>query len=469
MRQSRNNNTGAGGKWYDKFTKKPVEKKPVKKSFENSKDGKTNFKHSDIEAQKGRYSAGGKSFSGAKTGCMSSGSTEKMTPVLEHTSMFPAGNIPPESQKIISDFTSIIQSVQPLNSKQLAKVPLAIRDLSHELTDERGERRRSYMNETVRLSSYIRYYMWWNLVRLTRLFAGFKADYFNLKDEDICLDVGSGPLTVVIALWLARPELRSKHLTWYSLDISQGAMALGEEIFLSIAAKTLAGTDTAPWKIVRVKGEMGTFIKQKASFITCANMFNELLQHTDMPPDYSAKKYSDALLSYASEKASVLVIEPGVPRSARLISLMRDAFLRRDYMPLAPCPHCLECPMDGKKGGKWCNFAFTTDDAPAKLLKLSDDAGIPKERAVLSFVFVSNAAGKKSAPEETLHLRVASDPIRLPFYQSGFYACSELGLTLAVNKTGKKIFSGDTLTVKMPEHPELLTKDEKSGAVEISI
>ena len=37
---------------------------------------------------------------------------------------------------------------------------------------------------------------------------------------------------------------------------------------------------------------------------------------------------------------------------------------------------------------KWCNFAFTTEDAPQRLLKLSRDSNLPKERAVLSFVFV---------------------------------------------------------------------------------
>ncbi len=418
-------------------------------------------------------------------------------------SLFDIKNLPADAKKILQDFDQVAQSAMPANSKQLVIIPKIIRELSHQMTDDRGSRRLGYMNEKTFLSAYVRYFMWWNLVRLTRLFANLDFDF--LSDGDVCLDIGSGPLTLPCALWLARPGLRQKKLVWYVMDISQGALSVGEEIFLALAAKT----GGEPWKIVRVKGELGTAVKEKARFVTCANMFNELLQSRGgEPPDFLAKKYSQALFKYldfenggANEGSAqnaggaanegraksvrggpaILLVEPGVPKSARFVSLMRDAFIRRGLVALAPCPHQQSCPMDGRRAGqggangKWCNFAFETDDAPKKLLVLSASAGIPKERAVLSFVLAGAARESYASPKsgglsglEKVSaidaackpkncgglLRVASDIIRLPpdgegqKPRVGHYACSEQGLVLALSKGGKRVYSGDLLEVE---------------------
>ena len=386
-------------------------------------------------------------------------------------SLFDIKNLPADAKKILQDFDQVAQSAMPANSKQLVIISKIIRELSHQMTDDRGSRRLGYMNEKTFLSAYVRYFMWWNLVRLARLFANLDFDF--LSDGDVCLDIGSGPLTLPCALWLARPDLRQKKLVWYVMDISQGALSVGEEIFLALAAKT----GGEPWKIVRVKGELGTAVKEKARFVTCANMFNELLQSRGgEPPDYLAKKYSQALFKYldfenggaANEGRAksvrggpaLLLVEPGVPKSARFVSLMRDAFIRRGLVALAPCPHQQSCPMDGRRAGqggangKWCNFAFETDDAPKKLLALSASAGIPKERAVLSFVLAGAARESFASPKSGGLLRVASDIIRLPpdgegqKPRAGHYACSEQGLVLAISKGGKRVYSGDLLEVE---------------------
>ena len=91
----------------------------------------------------------------------------------------------------------------------------------------------------------------------------------------------------------------------------------------------------------------------------------------------------------------ILIVEPGDPHSARLVSLFRDSLMRSGFNPLAPCPHFVECPMQGRTtanpAGKWCNFAFDTGDAPAKLLALSKNANLSKDRAVLSFVLTKKS------------------------------------------------------------------------------
>lgn len=420
--------------------------------------------------------------------------TKNMEKEVHKYSLFNAEKIPQDARKIIKDFDQIVQGVRPLNSCQLQQLPENIRALSHQMTDERSTRRLGYMNENIQLSSYVRYFTWWNLVRLTRLFSNLPKKSFPAEDC-ICLDLGSGPLTVVTALYLARPELRNLKLKWYCLDISANSMALGEDIYLSVCARL----NSTPWQIVRVKGSFGTALKEKADFITCANMINEMDQAGDMPPEFQTKKYFDQFMIYASSKADFLLIEPGVPKAARTLSLLRERFIKKGNIIVAPCPHAYECPMSGFKAytgskNKWCNFAFDTTDAPEKLIKLSEKAKLPKERATLSFISVCydekggdskeaessnrNSSGVlRGENNQEIKIRITSDEFRLPNYMSGHYGCSELGLTLvetpSKNNNREKplnisIYSGDLLSVKI-KTPDSLPKDEKSGAIKVKL
>ena len=452
------------------------------------------------------------------------------------TSLFDTSRLTKDTDAILNSFDEIIQGVRPLNSRQLQQLPEHIRDLSHQLTDDRASRRLGYMNDNIQLSSYVRYYTWWNLVRLTRLFANLPDSVFPTGDTT-CIDLGSGPLTVVTALWLARPELRKLNLTWYCLDVSANSMALGEDIFLSIAAKAKAADPSIePWKIIRVKGPFGTPIREKAGFLTCANMFNELDQASDMPPEFQTKKYYEQLNRYTEKDAGILLVEPGVPKAARTLSLLRTRYIKDGRTIAAPCPHAGDCPMSGFKAytgskNKWCNFAFSTEDAPARLQKLSVAAKLPKERATLSFMAVENArwlsargAGVSKPPYEptsavvsirpsdysttgrlsssysttgqlssgysttgrlssnysttdTTDIRITSDKLRLPNYMCGYYGCSQHGLVLVTlpdennTRLPKPPFrpqSGDLISVKT-KRPDSLPKDEKSGALIIKL
>ena len=231
------------------------------------------------------------------------------------------------------------------------------------------------------------------------------------------------------------------------------------------------------------KGPLGTSIKQKPALITCANVFNELAQTNEMPPDYLAKTYVADIEKYfekdSAKAQTVFIIEPGDPHSARLVSLMRDSLIRRNFMPLSPCPHIHVCPMAGRTAstpnGKWCNFAFDTLNAPEELLKLSRNANLSKERAALSFV-LARREGESAQKiqltdsEKTLKLRVASDFIKLPeFHKSGYYCCSDLGLVLALDTTNIQPKNGDLLTVDRPANLKSLQTDKKSGALILQI
>lgn len=411
---------------------------------------------------------------------------------------------PEDARRILENFDGIIRTNLPLSSKQLLLLPRNIKELSHCLTDERSKRRLGYMNDNIVLSSYAYYFLWWNLFRLTSVFSALDENVFSfLHDESVCLDIGSGPLSVPLALYLARPELRAVKLTWYCMDTSQNALALGENLLLSCAARlqNAQSADNAEdadgfcWRIVRVKGEIGTPIKQKASFITCANMFNELYWNTSQPLEAEAKKYAARLFSYGAQKpdgkseCAFFVAEPGIPRAARFISLLRAAMLRKNMSCVSPCPHENECPMDGKKGGKWCHFILNTETAPAALKKLSEKAGLAKERAAISFIFTRpealsrNPKAEHAEKRETdgnpaaaakmpYRIRICSDPIALPGRKTGRYACAPWGLTLVIEKNAreKRLASGDLTEAPLKAADiQNLSIDRKSGAKIVSV
>ena len=422
----------------------------------------------------------------------------------------------PETRALLEAFPEIVQAVMPLDSKRLQQLPGEIRELSHSLTDERGDRRIGYMNDPSVIASYVRYYLWWNLVRLTRVLSGLPLD---LKDGDAAVDLGSGPLTLPIALWMSRPDLRDRKLTWYCVDISQGALAAGEELFLSLAART----GNEPWKIVRIKGECGVSLRRRVSFVASANMFNELFWDNPAPLEQQVKHHASDLASYAESAASILIVEPGVPRAGRFISLMRDALIRSGFSVRTPCPHELSCPFPGLRTGKWCHFVFDTAEAPAKLHKLSEESGLAKDRAALSFVFAERKTSAGAAPAEAddavaspdgasaaqssadgkpairsedeaaaggavdslsmvsrmaglfpdLRVRITSDPIKLPDYYIGRYGCSELGMVMLMGTYGaadylKGCHSGFLVEVPMPDRKRA-ERDQKTGAIIIRL
>ena len=426
--------------------------------------------------------------------------------------------LPQDARRILEEFGSIVQTIQPLSAKQLELLPRSIRELSHLLTDERSRRKGSYMNSAPLLSAYIRYFMWWNLYRLVSLFTATEQTAFGfLYDGSVCLDIGSGPLTVPLALFLARKELRGKKLIWYCMDSGSSALALGERLFYACCERLNAGESApCPWRIVRVKGQAGTAIKSKADLITCANVFNEAYWSSKMPLKAEAQKDVRLLLSYAGLSdtdsgtyangkdnrtvpgkrcCAVFVAEPGIPRSARFVGLLRDELIRKKMHIVSPCTHENECPMNKPSCSKWCHFVLNTKTAPQALQRLSDKALLPKDRASLSFVFASSVtpipctaadsvvqcAETDGVRRRTAHtvsaapalMRVCSDTIALPEKKAGCYACAPWGLTLLAqkdlsetsNKNIRSLKSGDSVPVKVcVQDVKNMAKDRKSGA-----
>ncbi|MCA1949450.1 MAG: rRNA methyltransferase [Treponema sp.] len=389
----------------------------------------------------------------------------------------------------------LLEQLFPIPGRFRARLPQDVAELSRQLTSERPRRDAGYLGQKALLSAYLHYFMPWNVFRLCRLLPALDIE---LNAGDAVTDLGSGPLTLPIALWMCRPDLREIPLEFRCLDRTAAILDAGKRIMQALPSQ---------WKIRTIRGSLGERIEGKpAKLVTAINVFNELFWDTHDGPRLVAERYGPVLSALAAEEGLILIVEPGIPRSGEFISAMREGLLSLGRVPRAPCTHSAACPLPGeRRGAKWCHFAFDTDEAPEALHRLSRAAGLPKERATMSFLlagpplrgFRPGTAGKaelagKAEPAGTagsagsagpvaighkLAFRVLSDPFPLgdkaTFSREplllGRYACSEKGLVLLRGQAGRIQGLAAGAYAEVQGRDLQRERDKKSGAQIINL
>lgn len=372
----------------------------------------------------------------------------------------------------------------PKNREHLLKQNIQL--LWRELTSERVNRKSDYIGELARLSAYFRYFLPWNILRIIPILAGIELD---LDDGSRILDIGSGPLTLPIALWIARPELRKKKLSFTCIDRVGTVMEKGLAILDSLQMRTgLSGF----WNFQLKKGVFpgrnpGSGIAStKYNLVTEANVFNEIFWKDRARMDEKAARLGSDLKNHLVNGGRIFLLEPGDPRSASMLAALRDWFISTGSKMLAPCPHQGPCPMSGyyqsrlfsedpgapastKPGQRhgnrrklpWCHFSLPMDACPKKLEDFSRYMGLPKERLVSSWLYIKDALIDETQKTE---VRLVSDSFVLPGGQNGRYACSRWGYTL-VKGEGSKLPSMSLLALDDSNRSKPAEKDHKSGAI----
>jgi len=401
-------------------------------------------------------------------------------------SLFPP--LSEETRKTLASIPALVEKTFPIPARFRAALPADVAELFSFLTFQRTERGASYLGKPALLSAYLRYYLPWNIYRLCRLFAALPLD---LKKDDAINDLGAGPLTLAISLWISRPDLRDTPLEFRCVDKTAAVLVAGKKLFAALTEGS-----GCPWTVRTIRGEICGFGRQRgkalsveirgkpAALSAAVNVYNELFWDFSPMDKEGLERFAFSqarLLSSLTESSgSVLIVEPGIPRSGEFISLLRSSLIKEKRPPLAPCPHCGPCPLSGKPAhgrsqskAKWCHFALSTEDAPDELHKLSAAMKLPKERAALSFVLAGKAAAQ-NAPKSAgwTKIRIISDCfpllVDLPGARGGEgkawgrYGCSERGLVLV---TGSR----RAIEASLPGTLEELTLedgriDSKSGA-----
>lgn len=289
----------------------------------------------------------------------------------------------------------------PVPAAHRRDLPLAVRDLSRLLTMERAEMNRSYWSAPRFLAAYLHYFLPWNLYRMAWLLPGLDL---ALRPGSRILDLGSGPLTLPLALWCARPDLRGVPLFFFCADVASKPMDVGREIL-----RRLAGSDS-PWRIVlrRVPLEKAlavsaaSGVRENFDCIMAGNMLNELSVSRNASLEQRLEQLAELAAGRLAPDGRLLLVEPGTRLGGKLIALLRKGGLAHGFSPLAPCTHDGPCPMleQSPRSGPfspytgWCHFFHPAGSVPKSLAELASRARLEKESLALSCLLL-----KKSGPE----------------------------------------------------------------------
>lgn len=357
-----------------------------------------------------------------------------------------------------------LQKVMPLSGAHRRSLPDAVRELSAMLTTERGSLDLPYWSAPRLASAYLRYFLPWNLLRLGHLLPAL-----NLPIPPagaLIADLGSGPLTFPLALWLALPSWRSVPLEVLAVDSSGQALELGKKLFQTLAPES-------PWRIRLLRAPLHKalgIVRGKPFLITAANVLNELANHKDrhgeiMPMAERMGALAARLGEMVDPQGAVLCVEPGNRLGGTVLEHVRAGALESGLVPRSPCPHQGECPLLERKGpgSGWCHVIMESGDAPHWLRQVAQAAGLGKSSLSISHL-VFRSQGSVDAPQgeaagrEALQARVLSDAFAVPGLGLARYVCTREGLALLRNSG--TIPQGSLLTLRPCRPPQ---RDAKSG------
>jgi len=366
----------------------------------------------------------------------------------------------PEAEKALAALPTLLRRAMPLRPGQERELSTNIRSLSLSLTaDREGGPRPGYLSDPRGLAAYAWYFLPWNLVRLCRLLPGLDL---SLPEDGLVCDLGSGPLTFPLALWLSRPDLRAKRLRFVCADRSRRALDLGLRLFADLAGFDPTAAD-APWRLRLQRGEYWQGLVEGAHLVAMVNVANEMAGAHREPLPERMERLAGQLADALAPEGRLLLIEPGTRLGWRCLEAMRRAFVDMGLGLLAPCPHDRPCPLASGRLRAWCHAVLSPHGAPDWLLALSDRAGLAKERLSLSFLLVRGGP----APALPHMARVVSSAFRLTDVPgAAVYACAANGLLVLAAPDGRPPRSGDLLPVTVPTDAPV---DAKTGAPRVTL
>ncbi len=336
------------------------------------------------------------------------------------------------SQAALNRFEQLLHTVLSPKPAHLKALPVDIADLSSRLTTHRQELSRPYWADARLKNAYLWYFLPWNLVRLVPLLAGLPL---RLNENAHILDLGSGPLTLPLALWLARPDLHATPLTFHCNDIQPNALSSGLALFNAQAAAD--GQAVPAWKIKLHKGGLNEALRlargKQTKLVTALNVLNELKPDRRRGLRQTLDALTGEMRKTLGTDGQILLVEPGNRLGGRIIETARECAGNRGLLPSSPCPHNGPCPVLNSKSGAWCHFVQENQPAPHWLLALSAKAHLAKTHTALSFLLLDVKKEQRSGVPHLLPGRIISNPFSIAEEPGpACYACTRKGLALVL-------------------------------------
>ncbi len=374
----------------------------------------------------------------------------------------------PLFQPLAADFSEflgalpeLLGQVLPLNAAHRRDLPDAVFELSTLLTSERSGLALPYWSSPRLTSAYLRYFLPWNLIRLGRVLPGLPLP--TPPAGSLLVDLGSGPLTLPLALWWSRPDWRETPLEVLAVDTSVQPLDLGRKLF-SLAAPG------SPWKIRTLRAPLYKALRDVCGtpfLLTAGNVLNELVERKDRRGTApQAERLADMAAQWLSRLAgdgAILCVEPGTRLGGTVLEQLRAGALEAGLRPVSPCPHDKDCPLLDRRGpgSGWCHAVTDNEAAPVWLRQLARDANLTKTSLSLAHLLLrpASAAATAANASEPETARVLSDAFAVPELGLARYACSGQGLVLLAASAAAP--QGALVRIRPSRPPRT---DPKSGA-----
>lgn len=149
------------------------------------------------------------------------------------------------------------------------------------------------------------------------------------------LDVGAGPGTAALAICEQFPGVETVSL----IEQDSAFVDLGQTL---LQASEHPSLQSALWQVNDFT-KMTTFLPH--DLVIFSYSIGEI-------EEKERKRLIDQ--AWKSAKELLIVIEPGTPAGFERVRAIRQQLIESGAHLLAPCPHLLTCPMEGKD---WCHFA----------------------------------------------------------------------------------------------------------------
>lgn len=217
---------------------------------------------------------------------------------------------------------SILNKVMPTNANHKRDLKYACRDLSRELTIDRDALSRPYWSSPRFMSAYAHYFLPWNLVRLSKLFPAL--EFGEIPENPLIVDLGSGPLTLPIALWLSRKDLRKIPLTFLCMDSASQPLELGKNIFHALRERM---DPSSPWIIYTKRNPLHQSlqsVKGNPWLITLGNVLNESEENKYHPLQKQIIQLVTEANNILLPDGKIFAVEPGTRQGARVLSVLRQ-------------------------------------------------------------------------------------------------------------------------------------------------
>lgn len=386
----------------------------------------------------------------------------------------------------------LLAELIPMKPSQKKELPYACKELSEYLTTDREFLSRPYWTSPRLLSAYFHYFMVWNLIRLCKLFPNL--DLETIPQKAVFMDLGSGPLTIPLALWISRGDLRKKDITFICADLAPQPLHLGKALFEKMRQELMP---ECTWKIQTLRTPNHKAFRQihePLDLLTMGNVLNEGDEKKKISAFEQIRQLYESAAQALAENGKIFAVEPGTRQGARMIQILRNLCVNEiedaneefdedfpDAAPneyendffegeapckiISPCPQGIKCPLaKAHKQNAWCHFNAKADNIPKELRELSQKAGLDKNSVSLSYLYLakSSEADKILAMHSTAgKARIISDAFPVPNYKGrARYACHEKGLLLMLDSAD--LPPGTLCEVSFPPKAE---RDFKSKAL----